>query len=303
MKRFIAQLLVFLTIVVVIDVACGFAFMQIESKAKGGFTYRDNYICDVLETDVLVSGSSRCVRHYNPQIITDSLGLSCYNAGQMGNGIILNYGRLRMIDERKKPSVIIYDLHPEFDLLSGDDNHRYLTWLKSHYGRDGVAEIFESIDKTEKFKMKSQMYRYNSRWVEMIMNYVHPITEARSDGFSPLFGEMDKTKIHAKGAWTNLDYQFDELKISYISKMIDEAEGTKLFFVVSPIWYGMDTQQFVPVKQMCEERGIPFIDYSNNPKYVGDCEYFKDGLHLNALGADEFTRDLMALLKEELYKK
>lgn len=144
MKRFLIQVVAFLVIVAAVDLASGFVFRHIESKAKDGFTYRDNYICDVLATDVLVSGSSRCVRHYNPQIITDSLGLTCYNSGQMGNGIILNYGRLRMVGERRKPKVIIYDLHPGFDLLVGDDDHRYLTWLKSHYEREGIADIFSS---------------------------------------------------------------------------------------------------------------------------------------------------------------
>ena len=297
MKRFVVQITAFFAIVVAVDLLCGFAFKRIEAKAKGGFTYRDTYICDKLETDILISGSSRCVRHYNPQIISDSLGEACYNSGQMGNGIILNYGRLRMVDERKKPSIIIYDLHPEFDLLVGDDNHRYLTWLKSHYERDGVADIFESIDKTEKYKMQSRMYRYNSRWVEMMIDYLYPISEARRDGFSPLIGEMDKTKIRSVGTDNKKEYRFDDLKISYINKMIDEAGDARLLFVVSPIWYGMDTLQFEPVKQICQERGIPFIDFSNNPKYVHQDEFFKDGNHMNEKGADEFTRELVQYLR------
>lgn len=296
MKRFVIQVIAFLVIVAAVDVACGFAFKKIESKAKGGFIYRDSYICDKLETDMLVSGSSRCVRHYNPQIITDSLGLTCYNSGQMGNGIILNYGRLRMIDERKKPSVIIYDLHPGFDLLVGEDNHRYLTWLKSHYEREGIADIFESIDKTEKYKMLSKMYRYNSRWMEILMDYVHPISEARDDGFSPLNGELDHSKIRIDEKKVR-EYVFDDLKLAYIKKMIDESRGAKLYFVVSPIWYGMDTLQFEPVKRICQERGISFYDFSNDPKYVHNDIYFKDGSHMNADGADEFTRDLIRLIK------
>ena len=298
MKRFFIQVLAFLAIVVAFDVICGVTLRHIESKAKGGFTFRDNYICDRLETDVLVSGSSRCVRHFNPQIISDSLGMTCYNSGQMGNGIILNYGRLKMIDERKKPKIIIYDLHPDFDLLEGEDNHRYLTWLKSHYYRDGISEIFESIDRSEKYKMQSRMYRYNSRWVEIMIDFLHPISEARSDGFSPLMGEMDKTKIHTEDKKVNKKYVFDELKISYINKMIAESGDARLFFVVSPSWYGMDTLQFDPVKMICQERGITFVDFSNDPKYVHHDEYFKDGMHMNDKGADEFTKDLVEIIRK-----
>ena len=197
-----------------------------------------------------------------------------------------------MVEERKKPQIIIYDLHPEFDLLVGYDNHRYLTWLKSHYEREGISDIFESIDKTEKFKMLSKMYRYNSRWVEIMMDFVHPISDAGEDGFSPLIGEMDKTKVHEENG-EKKEYVFDDLKIGYLNKLIDESQGSKLYIVVSPIWYGMDSLQFEPVKQICQERGVPFIDFSNDPKYVHHDEYFKDGNHMNERGADEFTRDLL----------
>lgn len=296
MKRFLLKLGLFFALILVADIALGGALGYLANHAKGGFTQRDAYICNRLETDFLLMGSSRCVRHYNPQIITDSLGLSCYNTGQMGNGIILNYGRLRMMDKRQKPKVVVYDINPEFDLLVGDDNHRYLTWLKQHYGREGIDEIFESVDKTEKYKMCSQMYRYNSRIIELLTDFLHPISNARSNGFSPLKGEIDKTKIRAISKEKKMP-KVDSVKWEYINKLIDELEGSKLYFVVSPRWYGMDSMQFKPIMEVCKDRGIPFIDFSNNPKYIHHDEYFKNGNHMNARGADEFTRDLIANLK------
>ena len=296
MKRFLLKLGLFFSLILIADIALGGALGYLANHVKGGFTQRDAYICNRLETDFLLMGSSRCVRHYNPQIITDSLGLSCYNTGQMGNGIILNYGRLRMMDERRKPKVVVYDINPEFDLLVGDDNHRYLTWLKQHYDREGIDEIFESVDKTEKYKMCSQMYRYNSRIIELLTDFLHPISNARSNGFSPLKGEIDKTKIRAISREKKIP-KVDSVKLEYINKLIDELEGSKLYFVVSPRWYGMDSIQFKPVMEVCKDRGIPFIDFSNDPKYVHHDEYFKNGNHMNARGADEFTRDLITNLK------
>lgn len=301
MKRFLLQIAVFMAIVAIVDVSIGKIFSYLERNAKGGYTYRDRYICDLLETDILVSGSSRCVRHYNPQILTDSLGGACYNSGQMGNGIILSYGRLRMINERRKPKVIVYDLHPSFDLLIGEDNHRYLTWLKSHYDRDGIAEIFESIDKTEKYKMQSKMYRYNSRWVELTMDYLHKSTDAGNNGFGPLKGEMDPKKIKEVSKKESIKrYDFDPVKVEYINRMINESAGSKLIFVVSPIWYGMDSLKFQPVKELCKSKGIPFYDFSNSPKYVHQDIYFKDGVHMNAKGADEFSRDIVEIFRKEI---
>lgn len=298
MKRFIIKVTLFFALLVVADVLCGFALGYIAKNTKGGFTGRDTYICDKMETDFLLMGSSRCVRHYNPQIITDSLGMSCYNSGQMGNGIILNYGRLKMIDERKKPQVVIYDIYPDVDLFVGDDNHRYLTWLKQHYHREGIDEIFESVDKREKYKMCSQMYRYNSRIIELLTDYLHPLSNARSNGFSPLKGEIDKTKIRAIDKVKKMP-KVDSVKFEYINKLIDELEGSKLYFVVSPRWYGMDSIQFQPIIDICQERNIPFIDFANNPKYMHQDIYFKNGNHMNGRGADEFTKDLIRYLKDK----
>lgn len=297
MKRFLIQVAVFFALVAATDALCGIGLGYLVRNAKGGFSLRDTYICDKLETDFLLMGSSRCVRHYNPQIISDSLEMSCYNTGQMGNGIILNYGRLRMIDEREKPSIVVYDVTPEFDVFIGDDNHRYLTWLKQHYGRNGIADIFESVDKTEKYKMVSQMYRYNSRIIELMADYIHPIKEARTDGFSPLIGEMDRSKIRLSEGETRLP-PVDTLKLNYITKLIDELDGAKLYFLISPSWYGIDSTRFKPIMDICQQRGISFLDFSNDPKYVHQDLYFKDGNHLNAKGADEFTKDLIAYLKE-----
>lgn len=297
MKRFVLKVLVFFAIIAIVDVAGGWGLKWLAAHAKGGFTLRDNYICDSLRTDILLSGSSRCVRHYNPRIISDSLGVSCYNSGQMGNGIILNYGRLKMINERQKPKLVIYDLLPEFDMLVGDDNHRYLTWLKGHYDRDGIADIFCSVDETEKYKMQSQLYRYNSRIIELVSDFLLPLSNAKPDGFSPLKGEIDGLKIRSNVERPRY-YRFDRLKLEYVNKYIQEVGADHIVFVVSPSWYGMDTLQFKPVREVCEQLHIPFIDYSNHPKFVHNNTFFKDGNHMNAVGADEFTKDLVKCLRK-----
>ena len=96
----------------------------------------------------------------------------------------------------------------------------------------------------------------------------------------------------------------DSLKVFYISKMLDEAirRGTRLVMVVSPYWNSMDTAIYQPVKELCQSRAIPFLDYSNNPKYLHNNTYFADGVHLNARGADEFTRDVTEEIKTMLEK-
>lgn len=199
-----------------------------------------------------------------------------------------------MINERKAPKIVVYDVTPEFDLLEGEDNHRYLTWLKPHYDRNGIADILYSVDPMEKYKMRSKLYRYNSRILELLADCFQAGT-ARSDGFEPLQGLLDKSKIR-ENMETPLEYEYDPLKLDYLNYFIDQLKDSRLVFVVSPKWYGMDSHLLEPLADICKKRSIEFYDFSNSPKYVHNDEFFKDGNHMNANGADEFSRDISSLL-------
>lgn len=56
---------------------------------------RCEYIANKATDDIIILGSSSATHHYVLQIIEDSLGLSCYNCGEEGNGVVLAYGRLK----------------------------------------------------------------------------------------------------------------------------------------------------------------------------------------------------------------
>lgn len=166
------------------------------------------------------------------------------------------------------------------------------------YDRTGIPEIFESVDSVEKYKMFSQMLRYNSKFVQIVSDNLHPMQSEEVKGFRPINGEMDTMKV-SKRIEKKEPYEFDELKILYINKIIKESKDTRIIFVVSPCWDGMDTTSLQPVKDICKKQDLLFLDFSNSPKYVHHNEYFKDGSHMNAKGADEFTRDLIVKLKKQ----
>ena len=294
MKSFLFKIVLFMALLATIDIACGHLFRYMEFNTKGGMTLRDRYISRELDKDIIIYGSSRCVHHYNPIIFEDSLGLSCYNAGQDGNGIILSYGRLIMQNRRRVPEIIICDINPEFDLLMGD-NHRYLQWLKSYYNEDGVKGIFDTIDSNEQYKMLSQLYRYNSRFLEITTDYIHPLFYPEPNGFVPQSNGMNKSKIKQKKEHET--YEYDPVKIQYLERFIDECRGSKLIFTVSPIWYGMDESMLLPLRELCLRKGIALLEFENSEKYVHNDYYFHDGNHMSIRGADEFSGEVVEYLK------
>lgn len=294
MKKFLIRLLLFLCMMIVFDRAFGIVIEYMQTHATGGYTKHHKHIAYETTEDVLIFGSSRAIHHYNPSIIADSLKLSCYNCGQDGNGIILFYGWWQLIKQRYSPKIIIYDVTPNFDLLKGEDNHKYLGWLRSEYDNASIKSIFGEIDKTEKYKMISMLYRYNSNFLQDVVDYAHPVFQISADGYLPLKGKLDKMKIKKNKSSEKKDYEIDTVKVSYLEKLILETktEGVKLYFSISPTWYGMDVESMAALRELCSKHKVPLLDYSNNLLFVKQDVMFRDGNHLNSHGADVFTSQL-----------
>lgn len=302
MIRFLRKLALFAIIILAIDILAGVVFSHWLTNITSGVLGNDNYICYHCKDDVLVFGSSRAKFHYNADLMSDSLGMSAYNCGASGQGIILSYGRLLMIKQRYQPKVIIYEVTPEFDLLK-DDNHKYLSFLRTHYDQPGISEIFDEVDTSERIKMKSNLYRYNSNFLHNPLRLLKPAPENRNanghSGFLPKTEPFDKMKLKEDREDVE-ERDTDPIKVHFLKKFIESASPAKVIFVASPIWYGRNPIELSASKELCAELGITFLDYSNSPKYIHQDKYFSDGSHLNQRGADEFTRDIIQQIKQQL---
>lgn len=303
MKKFFIRLSLLLIIIAIIDFCFGESMKYITEHTVAGQVGRDNYISNQVDDDILIFGSSRAADHYNAQMIMDSTGISCFNCGQGGMGVTLAYGRLLMIEKRNIPKHIILDVMPEYDYLDGEDNHRFLNYLKPHYGRPGIDSIFYIVDRTEPIKMLSGIYRYNCDCAKRVTTFLkHDTTRLGIRGFLPIQtnSSLKLTDRNAPPLYSqDNDYEYDSIKVRMLKKFILQTRGIDVTFVVSPVWYGTNSAVFDTVRTLCSENDIRFIDYSNDSKYIHNDKWFSNGTHLNAMGAGEFTRDLIKRLKEE----
>ena len=126
MKHFVIKTLLFLVIVAAADFLFGWMMDGVLRGTMKGDWGRNNYIFSGVRSDVIILGSSRAIHHYDPQILSDTLGLTCYNCGEDGMGILLMYARYRAIRERYVPRLVIYEVLPEYDLQEESDNLKYL---------------------------------------------------------------------------------------------------------------------------------------------------------------------------------
>ena len=298
MKKYIGYIVLFFAIVLAIDFGFGKVCDYLNAHAKGGATKQMYDLCMKDQYDILIMGSSRAHHHYVPQIMEDSLGMSCYNAGVDGNGIILMTGIYRMITQRYQPKLIIYDVEQAFDLfLYKADNNctRYLAAQKPFYSQPGIGQIFKDVSKEEYYKTYSGLCRYNSVSIPLFIDYLS-FRPMDAKGYSPISGKMENEpeKKETKGSPV-----IDSLKLQYMHDFIKDVseKGISLMIVVSPKYGAVDSQSFEPIKKICCTYHVPFVDYYADQEFMTHKEWFKEPMHLNDFGAVSFTRKLIDEIK------
>ena len=297
MKRFVQRLLLFVVFLIGLDMISGLVFKALTQNAKGGDTARNEYIANNVDAPVLIFGSSRAIHHYVPRIFRDSLGMDCYNCGQDGMGIILFYGRYKMITERYVPKVIVYDVLPSFDFEAGDD-YSYLGWLKPYYDKEGIDSIFWKIAPDERYKMCSQMYRYNGKILQMLIDNVRNMHED-DNGYRPAYGTMKyEPQKQTEVATMNLD----AVKLYFWKKFIQDChqKGTQLIFALSPFYGGSHSahRTYSAIYDLSTRYNIPIVNHYNDKDFVNHKDLFMDSYHMNYLGAEMFSKKIAGELRK-----
>lgn len=301
MKKLITRILIFFAVVALIDIAFGMGCQYLVSHAKGGATRNHHYITKECDKEILFFGSSRCMKHYVPKIVEDSLGMTCYNCGELNNGIVYLYGRLILMTNRYTPKVIVYDIHSGTDIAKSD-NIQYLGWLKRYYDEPGIKELFTLLNPTEQNKMQCQLYRNNGYFVQMLADNIHPVSEVLDNGYCPVYDTMEYNPQVTKPLQLT---EWDSTKRECMERFVQlcRDKGITLVFAYSPRYGGIRPECDDIIKQFAQEHHIPLIDHYADPDICMQKKYFTDAIHMNHLGATEYTKKLATELRNIIIRK
>ncbi len=302
MRKFIYKVLLVLLSLCIVDFVLGYVFDNLQASAKYGTTKRNNYIITETNEDILIFGSSRAARHYDPNTIEEILGLKCYNCGMDGCGIILAYANLRAILQRYTPQIVIYELTPNFDFVEGN-NVKYIKSLRPYYDNPVISAIINDVDESEKYKCLSRMYRYNMMSTTLIHDNYFPSTEYPK-GFEPVRKKLSKEPA------INLDYTVkkpsDPLKLRYLDSLIVlcKNKNINLVFTISPTYRKSDRRDALePGFNLAKANDITVINNSNLGDICEHLPYFSDAIHLNYEGALHYTSIFSYQLKDLLFSQ
>lgn len=302
MKKFLINILLFMALAAVCDMAIGFISSWLSSHARSGETRKRELIRTGITPDILILGSSRAFHHYDPEIIQDSLHMSCFVAGEEGNGIKSMLPILMKIQERETPKIVIYDYVPYIDFYEYDQS-RSLKVLRSLWGTDReIDSIILRIDPEERYKLLSNAYRYNSSILKLLKDQT-PDNGEVTLGYAPYIGTM--TTEETLPADKQEIKEISELNIELLNRMtsICKKDSIKLVFVVSPFYDYSDDKGMAFIRALCRKNDIPLYDFSSDPKYYRKKEYFYDLYHMNQQGAEAFSKDLATKLIQILGEK
>lgn len=296
MKQTFLKLLAFVSLVACIDFTMGQILTDMVSKAKND-EKSIGRVCKIVkhtDEDVLIFGSSRASHHYVPEIITDSLGMSCYNCGMDGRGVVFWNPVIKETLKRYTPKLIILDITSGFDIKKEKDYDHYLTPLKPLLGESPIIDsIYFTLDSNMKIKNLSSSFKFNSLLTSVISSrYSKP--KKNLHGYMPLNGMVQEIRQNIDTA----QIEIDTYKLRLIKETLRMlSKQTNVIVCTSPYLALHHDDVFDTVISICESLSIPLLNHTNDEVFIGNKEMFRDQTHLNDKGASLFTSMIIKEMK------
>lgn len=243
--------------------------------------------------DVLILGPSSANHHYNCKIIEDSLGLTAYNAGRDGQNIVYAAMVLAANVERHAPEKVILDMSGV--MLDGSWNS-HLSDMNCYYGiSNKVDSIIDDISSwQDRLKFHLNLYRYNNTWAWILNGYLAK-TQEDLNGYRP----MPVQKGEMKCSISRNNFKADSVDMKYLDAIVDlcKRKHIDLFVCSSPSLHvdGGNFHHFM--KDYCEKKDLAYFNWNGDTTYIKHPELFYDVSHLNTIGADMFTKEIVNKIK------
>ncbi len=300
-KKAIKYLISMVLFVIIMDKSIGFIYERLYFTEKSINHDRLIYSAIGTKEDVLVFGSSRAYHHYNPLIIEEELGLSCFNVGSGGQNIYFHLALLKEAIKRNKPKIAILDLiYVDFEDAGPKHDKEKLGVLLPFVNK---SEIYKNAvflrGSTEKIKLLSSIYPYNSKQLYMIRNN---LSSQRSDtkGFYGLPREWNEPIKNDEIE----SFEIDVYKLKAIYEFIEicKKNDINIFIFISPHYAkNINKENYNYISENIHKKyGILVNNFTDSTKYLNIPHYFSDPFHLNKKGADFYSKEVYEYISKNL---
>lgn len=286
--------------VVILDVILGKFLQYTYNSERNIENDRLPYFYNKLNHEVLIFGSSRALYHYDSELIQEKTGLTCFNAGFNGQNIYFHLALLQSAIKKHPPKKVILDLmYIDFLQTSSEwdtDNLRIL--LPQSQISESAYEAILKRSKTEKIKLLSSIYPYNSIIHQLFINYF----DLNDNDLK--FKGLDKIWSGDKAEIYEVNLEIDSQKMDALFTFIETciSNDIELYIFISPhyaIHYNNSVYRKT-IKLINENYGLFVLNHENDSLFTADASLFADPNHLNSDGARVFTEIIIEeLIKDE----
>jgi hypothetical protein len=262
-----------------------------------------------INAEIVISGSSRALTHYDPRIIERITGYSTFNIGLNGSQTDLQLARLKAyLKHNQKPKLLVQNLDLFSFLTSHEiyDPAQYVPYLNEGSIYAGVRRVYPDAWKWKYLPL------YGYAVEDMRFNWMI--------GLKALAGIQPK-EDHVNGyrprdtSWTG---DFEKFRANNPDGVVVETEaqgvrdfeellglcaeqGIPVLIVYSPEYYEMQAiernrkELLGKAKEMTGHFNFPLWDYSESP-ICRDRSNFYNSQHLNKRGASLFSEEFAGRL-------
>ena len=286
------------------------------------------------EIDIVFVGASVCSASFAPEVFDERLGKNSFNMGTPAQMTEQSIRALEVALEEHEPETVIYGMG-FFALQQEGSEEAEMTFVKAlsreQGGLKGLKTGMEYL-LSETVRDKEKSVKYFFPWlyngvdysVDEIANNIKAKLDTTAEEFDP-HSEEEKNWRLEKGfrpftgvvnydtAWESNSHQFyyqhfDYASTYYFQKLLElcSEKGVDLIVINSPhptfdlvSCYDTYEMNHELVKEMCEEYGVEYYDFSLAKPELFDAkeDYFYDFEHLNYEGATAFSNAVCDLLE------
>lgn len=298
MKRLVIFLVIIITTIFLVDILFGIFSRHYVQNYKIPGDYRTiDYLIKDTKDDVIIIGSSVALNSAIPQIIEDSINMTVWNGACNGQGLPYFETMLEAIFSHHKPDIILWGMR-EDELNNYNKGSRY-NMLAPYYGL-GYKTLDNYIEEGtwfDKLMAKSNLYRYNTIWIRILLyNFIEPGEKGERGFIAKGIPSLPPYMIEETG-----DTEIEKIGIDKFKTIVDlcNKNNVELICFVPPVYkkYIKQSQALEVIKQLCGEKNIPIYDALQDSTFINDSSLFFDNDHLNIEGAKIFSYKLSSYLR------
>jgi hypothetical protein len=280
---------------------------RIKTSAFGA----SNQIMDgKVNADIVITGSSRALAHYDPRIIEEATGHTAFNLGRNGSQTDMQVAFLKAyLAHNRKPQVVIHNLDA-FSFVTAHEVYDPVEYQPYLYD----SNLYDALR-----KINPEMWK--SRYIPLYGYVVEDMNFAWIQGFKGFFGwsphedfflgfnprakkwGSDFQEFKASNP-KGVSFQIEPGGVQDVEELIRvcKENGIPLIFTYSPEYSEMQgltnnrAEIFGRFHDLANRSNIPFWDYSDW-KYASNQDFFQNSQHLNDVGAEVFSKDVANQLK------